>query len=347
MSDFYNELTAQPRALKTLVAEYEKRDFAPINEAAAQIKSQPVVIFSGMGTSYFAPLVIRDKLAPYTKMLNIEAGEFYESCLEMVKQDDVVVLISQSGESIELVKVAEALQNKATILCITNEPQSSLARCSKVIMPLFCEKEKSITNKTYTNTLAVLHMLAAFVTEGTADAAIQQILHASDEMQLMVDAPKTAQKFSALADYLAPAQTIHFIGKGGASLVSSYQASLIFMEGAKCASHGFSTGAFRHGPIEVCGENHRAVLFAQDNAFYNKTIALAEKIAANKSKVLLVTNGAYENENMQTVPVKSKGEVGFSLVAAMVFELLLVAVAESRSLVAGDFTITTKVSRAD
>ncbi|MEM1486346.1 SIS domain-containing protein [Oscillospiraceae bacterium PP1C4] len=347
MSDFYKELTAQPQALKRLIEEYQKLDYAPIRKAAALITSQPTVIFSGMGTSYFAPMAIRDKLAPYTKMLSIEAGEFYEGSLEMVKPDDVVMLISQSGESVELVKIASALKGKATILCITNDTNSSLAKCSDVIMPLYCEKEKSITNKTYTNTLAILFLLAGFVTKQSLDEIVEEILQASCEMQSMLEHPDTARRFQEISKYFAPAQTIHFIGKGGASLVSSYQASLIFMEGAKCSSHGFSTGAFRHGPVEVCSSSHNAVIFAQDSIYYDKTTALAEKILANDSKVLMVTNGSYQNDYMQLVHIQCDNEVGFALVSAMVFELLLVYVAESRNLVAGDFAITTKISKID
>ncbi len=347
MSDFYNELTTQPQALKTLIEEYQKLNFEPIKQAAAYIKNQPTVIFSGMGTSYFAPVVIRDKLAPYTKMLNIEAGEFYEGSMEMVKQGDVVVLVSQSGESVELVKIANELNEKATIFCITNNISSSLAKCSSIVMPLYCEEEKSITNKTYTNTLAVLFLLAGFVANSDMNQLIEQILSASDEMQRVISQPDMPDQFKDLAAYLAPSQAIHFIGRGGANLVSSYQAALIFMEGAKCATHGFSTGAFRHGPIEVCGEDHRAVIFAQDDSNLDKTIALAEKISYYRSKVILVTNGNYCSEAIKVVKIQSKNAVEFSFTAAMVFELLLVYIASSKNLVAGNFSITSKVSHID
>lgn len=347
MTEFYSELLSQPKALKTLIEKYRAVDYAPIRQAAQMIRQRGEVIFSGMGTSYFAPTAIRSSLAPYAKVIQVEAGELLEGSLSMVQPEDVVFLISQSGESVELVKVAQALRNSAAIICITNDTQSSLAKSANVVLPLYCEKEKSITNKTYTNTLAVLYLLAEFVADGSIAQLETQIQAASEEMQAIVSNPETEHQFRELADYLAPAQAIHFIGRGGAGLVSSYQASLIFMEGAKCATHGFSTGAFRHGPIEVCGETHRAVIFAQQDDNLDKTLVLAEKISQNRSKVLLVTNTDYQNKTVKTVPVQVKSTIGFSLVSALIFELLLVFVAENKNLVAGRFSITSKISRVE
>lgn len=347
MTEFYSELLSQPKALKTLISKYHAVDYAPIRKAAEMIKARGEVIFSGMGTSYFAPTAIRSKLAPYAKVIQTEAGELLEGSLSMVKPGDVVFLISQSGESVELVKVAEALRSSVTVICITNDIQSGLAKKADVVLPLYCEKEKSITNKTYTNTLAVLDLLAEFVSGGSIAQLETQIIAASEEMQAILSNPGTEHQFRAFADYLAPAQAVHFIGRGGAGLVSSYQASLIFMEGAKCATHGFSTGAFRHGPIEVCGETHRAVIFAQKDDNLDKTLALAEKIAQNRSRVLLVTNTDYRNEAMKVISVRSESDVEFSLTAALVFELLLVFVAENKNLVAGQFSITSKISRVE
>jgi len=70
-------------------------------------------------------------------------------------------LISQSGESAETKKAALALAGKGSPpVVVVNDEASSMARAASLVLPMKAGAEKSISNKTYLNTLGVMHLLA-------------------------------------------------------------------------------------------------------------------------------------------------------------------------------------------
>ena len=83
MSIFLKEIKEQPKALRMLVSNYSNKGISEIKRASDLISKQKIVIFTGMGTSYFVPLFIRDKISSKVKMLNIEAGELFHYNLYM------------------------------------------------------------------------------------------------------------------------------------------------------------------------------------------------------------------------------------------------------------------------
>lgn len=97
-------------------------------------KRQRSLLFTGMGSSYYAPLTIRTRLAAAGVRADLaEAGELLHYALEPDTMDKVLVAVSQSGESTETRQVAEALAGQCPIVALTNEPTSALGRCGDVV----------------------------------------------------------------------------------------------------------------------------------------------------------------------------------------------------------------------
>lgn len=216
------------------------------------------------------------------------SGELLESCLGIIHPGDVVVLISQSGESVEIDRLTEKLRGTTKIIGITNQPDSTLARASSVLLLLHAGPEKSITNKTFTNTMALLYLLECCVAEGLPETLCGELDAAVPEMERVLR--ELPAEIAAAAKTLAPADMVHFIGRGGAAMTVANQSALIFMEGANCAARAFTSGGFHHGPIEICGPGHRAVFYANEPETFPKMLELARQIAGYGSHVVMVTN---------------------------------------------------------
>lgn len=345
MSSFLEEIREQPEALRVLVSNYSTKDISRIRIASDLILKHKTVIFTGMGTSYFVPLFIRDKICSIVKMLNIDAGELFHYNLSLTKRNEPIVVISQSGESVEVKNIVNSIKGKAKIIAITNDLLSTLGANSEVSLPLYAGRELSISNKTYTNTLAILELLAHNMVGNDLSNVYDGFNSTADAMERYLSDDSNIEMIKQCSRFLTPLETVHFVGRGP-NLVSAYQAGLIFMEGASCYAHGFSAGSFRHGPIELSKRNHRAIIFAPEGKTYQLNVSLAEELVSYGSKVLLMTNSQYKKEqgNIRTIHIPAKTEESFAYLVAVVFEVLLVFTAQLRGYVAGDFDIAHKIT---
>ncbi|MEG0511427.1 MAG: SIS domain-containing protein [Clostridia bacterium] len=339
---FLEEVIAQPQALRDLVSQYQRTQFAPLLQAQALLASAKRVIFSGMGTSYSAPLLISDQLRQ-RGYLHIEAGELYEYNRSLLTHDTLCVFLSQSGESIEIKRLLDVLPDGCRVLAITNEPGSTLGKAGEQTLLLFGGHEATITNRTFTNTLALLQLL--FAPEASRNQMAAQLLQVADQMEALCASTQALEAVDEAAAWLAPAHQAYFIGRGGAGMVCASQAALIFTEGARCAGRGLSTGAFHHGPMEICGAEHRAVVFGQEDAYLPKTLNLCERMAALQSHVIYV--GHAQPADCRCIPLPAVNSAEYPFLAAMAFELLLTRVAALKGLEAGNFRIGNKITVED
>ncbi len=348
MSEFLKEIRNQPDALHNLIDAYLHEDNQEkILKIARTIKDSQKVIFSGMGSSYYAPFFVRDQISRFASVINIEAGELLHHNLGMITKNDPLILISQSGESIEIVQLIEKTDVGAQIIGITNDIKSTLGKGSHILLPLHSGSEKSISNKSYTNTLAILHLLSSFIS-GSGPKALDALKSTSSQMDRFLSTEDNFDTLKEIAEFLSPADFIHFIGRGPQT-ASAYQAALIHMEGARTHAHGFSSGAFRHGPLELCGPDHRAVIFAPQGMFYNKLTDLATDLINYGSKVVLIDQGDFKSEapNFRSITISANNELSFTFQATLAFELMLIYVAESRGYTAGVFNVSQKITRKD
>jgi len=334
---FLLEVDSQPEALRQLAAFYRSQPGEELLKRwRSLLESHEKVAFIGMGTSGIAPLLVRDTLIEADRAVSMtDAGEYIHYCADNPRDDTLHVLISQSGESAETRKAALLLSEASCpTVAIVNDEGSTMARAASLVLPIKAGEEKSISNKTYLNTLAVLH-LAAGGTDGELDRLAGALNTGLDEEQVI-----------RAAEHLSPADSLHFIARGPA-LCSANQLALTFMEGACSHGKAFAGGAFRHGPYELLGENHRAVMISPAGRTHGLCMAMAAEMAEAGSHVVLATDGEDYPVHENIVPLKVTnplGEHSFPLAFARVQAWLLHHVARLRGFEAGVFNRVSKVT---
>ncbi len=343
MAGFYNEILEQPDQLRNLIQHYKEENFASIKQAVQWMISSQSVVFSGMGTSYFAPKSIYGTLGKFVRPIIVEAGDLFENCISLIREGDTVVLISQSGESVEISSVLDTLPNDVHIIAITNDVNSVLAKSGHLVLPILATPEESITNKTFTNTLAILFLIEACMAKQDLTICCENLLLAAQTMEDIVH--NRTQELKLLAKHLFPGDVIHFIGRDSGTYTLANQSALIFMEGASCMARAFTCGAFRHGPIEVCSNDHRVVVYAWGDQTNAKVQQLIDQMVSYGSSVVLVTD--QKTDKYTSFHIDADTASHFVMAAAMVMELLLIEVAHARKRVPGEFAITKKICTVD
>ena len=134
------------------------------------------LIFSGMGSSHFCAVGAGIFLKQHgIDNQVISTGEllYYEK--EILNKKTLLILISQSGESAEIVNLLEQLSEEVTIIAITNETESTLASKGELVLPLNVGEEESVSTRTYMASICDSMLMASAIAEGNAFGMMQRI----------------------------------------------------------------------------------------------------------------------------------------------------------------------------
>src|SRR5258707_7036878 len=201
------------------------------------------------------------------------ASTMLHFAIPAVSSEDCVILVSQSGESAETVRLAKALadQHIHRTLAITNYPESSLARSTSAICDLCSARDSLVSVTTYTASFLVLKKVAFYVSQQQkpqVDLVITEAERLLDEGKVVVN---------RLIEQITIPRVIDILGRGPL-LGSAYQANIILREVSTIPTSVWETGEFRHGAIEATQPDQLTLLFAVadgplallDNAFGDK-----------------------------------------------------------------------------
>jgi len=313
-------IRAQPQSLSE-VMKHQCGDGAQILQRAAELlRSRPQVVITGMGASFFAALPLETELcAMGINTIAVEAGELLHFRRQAYK-DAVVLIVSRSGESIEIAKLLDVLKGRQTLIGVCNRPQSRLAREADISITIGSLEDDIVALQTYTGTLLVLALLASAVKDSVAETKIEieQLLPQFDDL-----VQKSLQAMHDWDGFLQSKGPIYLLARGG-SVASAQEGSLLFHEVAKAPAVAMATATFRHGPVEVVDKHFRGVLFAPHGVTQNLNVALARDLVSFDGQVRLIGPGMTNNQ----VPVIETPKVREAL--APLFEIVPIQVAALR-----------------
>ncbi len=284
-----DNILAQPRSLAAVLAHHTGPG-APALAAAAQLLRSATgrVLLSGMGASLFAAMPAADqleqhgrptRLAPSSELLHFGAGSFHPT--------DLAVLISRSGASVEVLRLAEHLHAaRIPILAITNLPDSPLAQLSHAVVlttpPDEHIADQIVAVQTYTATLLTLLLLAEQVTipqTPQLPAALAHLLPSlPDHLASLIEVSGSWEPF------LSGDQPLYLLGRGPA-LAAVHEGSLLFHETAKLTATPLSSGQFRHGPVEAITPGSRILVLGTPSSTRALEASLATDLAAMRAEV--------------------------------------------------------------
>jgi len=345
---FQREVEEQGEALRRMVAFYRNEGRSLLRQWKTMLKdASGNLLFAGMGTSYYSPLVIKSLLASKGIMTTIfEAGELLHYELKGVHRDDLMVLISQSGESIETCRVAKKLKGFCQLVAIVNNETSELAGYADLVLPLKAGEELSVSNKTYTNTLGLLNMMGIVAASKDLEKETNALINISFLMDDFLQS--RAEEIKLADEHLKDATIIHFLSRGP-SLVGAFQGALSSMEGGRMPATAMSCGTFRHGPFELVGEGHHAIFYIPSSSPGKLVRKMVLEMAQKGSRIVAFSASSerIENSHVLEVAFTTVDDRHLPIAAATAQELLLDKIASRRGLIFGTYRHITKVTKME
>jgi glucosamine--fructose-6-phosphate aminotransferase (isomerizing) len=199
--------------------------------------------------------------------------------------------------------------------------------------------ERAVATKTYTTSLLALTILAGRVV-GDAPAQIaDQLLPALDAQRRVL----TQFDPQSLPAEWRQAGPITFVGRGP-SYATALAGSLLFKETARLSADALSSAQFRHGPLEIAGPGHRAVICAGPGATFAYDMRLADELHACGSEVWLIG----PVQTTRRYPTLALPQLGFAPLAEIIpLQLAARALTLACGLVPGEFARIGKVTDSE
>lgn len=344
MDFFLDEILEQPRVLKSIIARYTS-DKSPLDSMAQVMapKCDHSMLLTGMGSSLFALypgcLYLNDHGLPVHM---VEASELIHYRIHAVQNGDIVVIASQSGETIEVQRLLSLLVGRATIIGLTNESRSHLASKSDLSLFLHAGEEQGPASKTYTALVCATLLMAMQLTSTMVTEQIQKLHQAVAAIEEFLG--HWEEVAGGTADFLEGADHIWLLGRGP-SVASALAGAVALKESAKIAAEGMSGGQFRHGPLEAVSPLTAAIVFGGEGRTKELNLKLARDIAAFGGKVVIISSGDEQREDdILEITLLSTDEFCSPLAEIVPIQLLAWEIAKREGWEPGKFEKISKVT---
>lgn len=347
MNRFKEEIYEQPSALKDTLKFYRSEPGKAILKEIYDLwrdREFRQVLFTGMGSSYFAGYMGTGLLSSCgIPSYVINAGELLHYHRALLKEETLLVCISQSGESYETVKIMEALPGEIACIGITNDEKSSLAARSRITLLCRAGREEMTSTKTYVSTLLSLVFFAnalAGPPDKIPESEINKVIEITGDL-----IGKEGEWLPEAMDFIGQPAYLQMIGRGPV-YATVLQSALMFKEAAGTPAAGITGGEFRHGPLEMVQEGFIAVVFAPAGETYGQMHNLVTDIVKFGGKVVWVTNqkNDLDKEKVFKVYIPCDNEYLFPLPAVIPLQYMADRWAFNRGNEPGRFTHGAKVT---
>jgi glucosamine--fructose-6-phosphate aminotransferase (isomerizing) len=211
----------------------------------------------------------------------IETSELVHYKSRFFDPKTLIVAVSQSGQSAEMIRLIEVNQKRAAVIAVTNTPESRLALQSDAAVLTWAGDEFSVSCKTYVTALMALKWLGHVFCEGDTRHMRQELKEAAPAVARYLTNWKAHVR--TVMPKLNKIRHLFLVGRGG-SLAAVGTGALIVKEADHFHAEGMSSAAFRHGPFEMLGDETFVLVFSGDARTKDLNIRLLADILEQGSR---------------------------------------------------------------
>ena len=338
---YLRDILDQPRALAATLEQLEIS--SELATLAAPLRTGKIkrVLLTGMGASFHAlhPLFLRLNACSYTA-LAVETSELVHSLPSWLEPQTLIIAVSQSGQSAEVVRMIEENRGRAVIVGVTNAADSPLARSANALILTKAGQECSVSCKTYTTVLMALHLLGGFLCgcdpNRTREELAQVIPAVAGYLRGWRD------HVLEMAKELERVRHIFLLGRGN-SLAAAGEGALIIKESVRLYAEAMSGAAFRHGPLEMASGETFAVIFAGAETTRGLQAKLREDIQdAGGTTAWIAQNDGPGPWNLSLTPASVS-----PMLEILPVQMMTLAIAANAGIEAGRFARIPKVTTTE
>jgi glutamine---fructose-6-phosphate transaminase (isomerizing) len=287
---YLRDILDQPRALEETLAGLEVSK--TLHQLAARLQQGKfkAVVLTGMGSSFHAlhPLNIELVNHGLTAMM-VETSELLHYGSRLFDPRTLIIAVSQSGQSAEVVRMLEINRGRSAVIAITNTPGSPLAERADATILTQAGQEFSVSCKTYVTALMALQWLGDAVCKRDLRHTRQELKAASPAVRdYLVQWKEHVQE---LRQMLKGTRNLFLVGRGS-SLAAVGTGALIVKESDHFHAEGMSSAAFRHGPFEMLSEETFVLVFVGEHRTRELNQRLFADVRDARRRAELVGEGA-------------------------------------------------------
>jgi glucosamine--fructose-6-phosphate aminotransferase (isomerizing) len=339
--NYLRDLLHQPQALEdTLSALQPSKPLLALAHRMNRGRFHRVVL-TGMGSSFHAlhPLNLELISQGFTALM-VETSELVHYKHQFFDPKTLIIAVSQSGQSAEMIRLVQTNRKRSAVIAVTNTPNSPLARHAEAAVLTKAGQEFSVSCKTYVSAVMALRWLGDVLCERD---------HRRSQRDLRQACPATASYLADWRDYvhtlaraLAGVRQLFLVGRG-ASLASTGTGALIVKESDHFHAEGMSSAAFRHGPLEMLGEETFVLVFAGDKKTRTLNERLLQDIRRQDGRAELIGRDA----SLDPCRIEEHGPAIRPILEILPVQMITLALAARAGREPGRFELAAKVTTTE
>lgn len=293
-------------------------------------------IIAACGTSWHAGLVAEHLFESLVRIpVEVEYASEFRYRNPIIREDDVLIAISQSGETADTLAAVElAKQHGATVIGICNVVGSTLARETMAGSYTHAGPEIGVAStKAFTAQVTVLTLMALSlahkkdtISQSQYHRLINDLESIPEKISMIL---KKEQDIQKIAQFVATRPNAIFLGRG-VNYPVALEGALKLKEISYIHAEGYPAAEMKHGPIALIDEHMPVIVVATEQETYDKIVSNVQEVIARKGTIIsVVTEGDTTVKNMSKfcIEIPRTEELLTPLVATVPLQLLAYHVA--------------------
>lgn len=339
------EIFEQPKSIhdtmrgRLLVEEGEIK-MAGIWDHLDKFKNASRIIIIACGTSWHAGLIGEYLIEEFARIpVEVEYASEFRYRNPIITDKDVVIAISQSGETADTMAALKLAKEKgAFIYGICNVVDSSIARITDAGSYTHAGPEIGVAStKAFTAQLTILSLIALKLGKHNGKLGNQEFMRLITELNALPKKIEEVLKTShditkEIAKNYVDAQNFLYLGRG-CNYPAALEGALKLKEISYIHAEGYPAAEMKHGPIALIDENMPIVIIAPKKGHYDKIVSNVQEIKARKGQVIAVVNHGDEQVSAMAdfvIEIPDTSECFSPIVASVPLQLLAYYIAVFR-----------------
>ncbi|MBB1140186.1 glutamine--fructose-6-phosphate transaminase (isomerizing) [Myroides sp. WP-1] len=256
------------------------------------------IIIAACGTSWHAALVAEYIIEEFARIpVEVEYASEFRYRNPIINGDDVIIAISQSGETADTLAAIKLAKTKgAFVFGVCNVVGSSISRETHAGAYTHAGPEIGVAStKAFTTQITVLTLIALRLAKSKGSLSNSEYLKYLHELELIPERVKEAlaqnEQVLKIAEVYKDATNCLYLGRGYNYPVA-LEGALKLKEISYIHAEGYPAAEMKHGPIALIDEHMPVIVIAPDQMHYDKVVSNIQEIKARSGKIIaVVTKG--------------------------------------------------------
>jgi glucosamine--fructose-6-phosphate aminotransferase (isomerizing) len=295
------EIYEQPKSIRDtlrgrMLPEKGIISMAGFKEYETKFQNAKRLLIIGCGTSWHAGLVAEYLFEEFARVpVEVEYASEFRYRNPIIYEDDIVIAISQSGETADTLAAIELAKSKgATIFGVCNVVGSTIARVADAGAYTHAGPEIGVAStKAFTAQVAVLTLMAlqlGHLRGKISKSQLHELLVELDGIPEKIDwMLQSDDMVRSISSEYASTSNFLYLGRG-VNFPVALEGALKLKEISYIHAEGYPAAEMKHGPIALIDENMPVVVIANRGSQYEKIISNIQEIKARNGKIIAIVN---------------------------------------------------------